>query len=42
MFALAAINDHKVYSGDIKDAFAHSPSPDVQIYMRIDHAYSEW
>ena len=41
-FALAAINDHKVYGGDIKDAFTHSPSPDVPSYMRIDNAYFEW
>ena len=31
-FALAAINDHEVYGGDIKDAFAHSPNPDVPTY----------
>ena len=41
-FALAAINDHKVYGGDIKDAFAHSPSPDVPTFVRIDNQYSEW
>ena len=41
-FALAAINDHKVYGGDIKDAFAHSPGPDVPTFVRIDNQYSEW
>ena len=42
VFALAAINGHKVYGGDIKDAFVHSPSPGVPTYMRIDNAYFEW
>ena len=41
IFTLAAINDHKVYCGDI-NAFVHSRSPDVQSYMRIDNVYSEW
>ena len=40
-FALAAINDHNVYDGYIKDDFAHSPSPDVSFYLRIDNTYSE-
>ena len=40
-FALATINDHKVYGGDIKDTFSHSPSPDVPSYMQIDNVYSE-
>ena len=40
--ALVAINDHKVYGGDIKDDFVHSPSPDIPTYMRIDNVYSEW
>ena len=33
IFAPAAINYHKVYGSDIKDAFAHSPSTDVPYYM---------
>ena len=41
-FALTAINDHKVYVGDINDAFAHSPNSDVPTYMRSNNAYSEW
>ena len=41
-FALVAINDHKVYGGDIKDTFAHSPSLNVPTYMRIDNVNSEW
>ena len=32
----------EVYGGDIRDAFAHSPSPDVPSYMQTDDAYSEW
>ena len=41
-FALSAILDHKCFGGDTKDAFVHSPSPDVPTYLRIDDAYAEW
>ena len=41
-FTLATIMAHKVYYGDIKDVFAHSPSPNVPTYKQIDNAYSEW
>ena len=40
--ALAAINNHKLYSGDAKDAYAHSPAPDVPTYVSIDDAYADW
>ena len=32
----------KVYGGDAKDAFAHSPGPEVPTYLAIDDAYAEW
>ena len=31
-----------VYSGDAKDAFAHSPWPKMNTYLAIDNTYAEW
>ena len=31
-----------MYGGDAKDAFAHSPGPELATYLAIDDAYSEW
>ena len=41
-FALAVIDDHKVYGGDVKGAFDYSPSPDVSTYMRVYDKCSKW
>ena len=41
-FAIAANLNLKVYGGDAKDAFAHSPGPDMNTYLAIDDAYAEW
>jgi len=32
----------KVYGGDAKDAFAHSPGPEMNTFLAIDDAYAEW
>ena len=41
-FAIAANLNLKVYGGDAKDAFAHSPGPEMSTYLAIDDAYAEW
>ena len=41
-FAIAANLNLKVYGGDAKDAFTHSPGPELATYLAIDDAYSEW
>ena len=41
-FAIAASLNLKVYGGDAKDAFAHSPGPEMNTYLAIDDAYAEW
>ena len=41
-FAIAANLNLKVYGGDAKDAFAHSPGPEMPTYLAIDDAYAEW
>ena len=41
-YALAARLNKKVYGGDAKDAYAHSPGSNIKTYMRIDDAYAEW
>ena len=40
--AIAANLNLKVYGGDAKDAFAHSPRPEMSTYLAIDDAYAEW
>ena len=40
--ALAAEQNFLLFGGDTKDAFAHSPSPEVPIFMTIDSQYFEW
>ena len=34
--------DHQVFGGDIKDAYAHSPGPDVPTFLKIDDVYADW
>ena len=41
-FAIAANLNLKVYGGDAKDAFAHSPGPDMNTYLAIDDAHAKW
>ena len=41
-FALSASLNYRVFGGDAKDAFAHSPPPDRPTYVAIDDAYAEW
>lgn len=41
-FAISAQLNLKIYGGDAKDAFAHSPGPAVPTYMSIDDAFSKW
>ena len=40
--ALAAEKHFLLFGGDKKDAFVHSPAPEVPMYMMIDNQYSEW
>ena len=41
-FALAAEQNYQLFSGDAKDAFAHSPSPEVPTFMIISNQYYAW
>ena len=34
--------DHQVFGGNIKDAYAHSPGPDVPTFLKIDNVYADW
>ena len=40
--ATAAHEDLKIYGGDAKDTFAHSPAPDIPTYVTIDDQYADW
>ena len=40
--ALAAEQNLLLIGGDTKDAFAHSPAPEVPTFMTIDNQYYEW
>lgn len=40
--ALAAIENNLLFSGDAKDAYAHSPPPDIPTFVSIDAAYADW
>ena len=40
--ALAAEKNFLLFGGDAKDAFAHSPVPEVPEFMMIDNQYYEW
>jgi Reverse transcriptase (RNA-dependent DNA polymerase) len=44
-FALASkfnLRVYRVYGGDAKDAFAHSPPPALPTFVAIDDAYADW
>ena len=40
--ALAAKQNFLLFGGDIKDAFAHSPTPEVPTFMMISNQYYTW
>jgi hypothetical protein len=40
--ALCASQGLTIYGGDVTDAYAHSPSPEVPTYLSIDDAYADW
>ena len=40
--AISANLDLKIYGGDAKDAFAHSPAPSVSTFVTIDDQYADW
>ena len=41
-FAIAAELNLRIYGGDAKDAYAHSPGPSIPTYVSIDDQYSDW
>ena len=41
-FAIAANLNLKVYGGDAKDAYGHSPGPEISTYVTIDDQYADW
>ena len=41
-FAIAANNNLKVFGGDAKDAYGHSPGPEIPTYISIDDQYADW
>ena len=41
-FAIAAQLNKKVFGGDAKDAYGHSPGPEVPTYITIDEQYYDW
>ena len=40
--AIAASVSLKVFGGDAKDAFAHSPGPEMDMHLAMDNAHAEW
>ena len=41
-FAIAVDMNLRIYGGDAKDAYAHSPGPEIPTYVSIDDQYSDW
>ena len=41
-FAIAANLNLKVFGGDAKDAYGHSPGPEIPTYISIDDQYADW
>jgi hypothetical protein len=41
-FAISAQLNLKIYGGDAKDAYAHSPGPAIPTYITIDDQYADW
>ena len=40
--ALSGLLEHKLYAGDAKDAYAHSPAPETPTFVSIDGPYADW
>ena len=40
--AMSAKLGHGLFSGDAKDAYAHSPPPDTPTFVQIDDACANW
>jgi len=40
--ALCAADNLTIYGGDAKDVFAHSPSPPMPTFMKLDDAFCDW
>ena len=41
-FAIATDQHLWIYGGDAKDAYAHSPGPEIPTFVSIDDQYSDW
>ena len=41
-FALTALLNYKLYAGDAKDAYAHSPPPETPTYVALDSPFVDW
>ena len=41
-FAIAAQMNYRIYGGDAKDTYAHSPPPHNPTVVSIDDAYAKW
>ena len=39
---MATLKGYRIYGGDAKDAYAHSPPPSVPTYVSIDDQYADW
>ena len=39
---LCATKNLRIYGGDARDAYAHSPAPEVPIFLKIDDTYAKW
>ena len=40
--AMSAKLGHGLFSGDAKDAYAHSLPPETPTFVQIDDAYADW
>lgn len=41
-FAIAAVHNYLLFSGNGKDAYAHSPPPATPTFVAIDDKYADW
>jgi hypothetical protein len=42
LLALSTSQGLTIYGGDVTDAYAYSPSPEVPTYLSIDNTYFDW
>jgi hypothetical protein len=40
--ALSATLNYRIYKGDVRDAYAHSPGPEMPTYVRICDQFADW